>query len=90
MCTYQSVISVSSEGTGKYRIRSSKSLPYGLGFEDCHIMVCGYGVTGTGSLADNAIKATLMGAGDLYFDVYCSDDDTLNNGGFNFIVYPFV
>lgn len=75
-----SKLSVERKGAGKYRISfAAKDVPSGY-----KLIVSGYGAIAGGS---NSIKAGVYETASTYFDVYTSDDASLNDGSFDFIIF---
>lgn len=79
--TIQDKLGLSKLETGKYKIRLSANANAG----PCAIMVCGYG-NAIGS-TNHPIKATVMSDSYNEFEIWTSDDETVNDGSFLFIIY---
>ena len=76
-----SVLSVSRQDTGKYRVSfSSTNVPSGY-----RVMLTGYGYSSGSS--DAPIKGTIYTLGSTYFDVLLSDDASRNDGSCEFIIF---
>lgn len=76
-----SVLSVSRQGEGMYRISfSSSEVPSGY-----KVFCTGYGYSRGSNSAP--VKATVMTIGSTYFDVHVSDDASRNDGSFEFIIF---
>ena len=77
-----SKLTVSRQSEGLYRVYyPSAWFSYS---SYCHVILTGRGVCYGGS---SPVKATLHSLGSGYFDVTTSDDATLNDGSFDFIIY---
>ena len=75
-----SILSVSRQDAGKYRISfSSSNIPSGY-----RVMLTGYGTVYNNS--DSPVKGTIMALSTTYFDVWTSDDSTRNDGSCEFII----
>ena len=73
-------LKVKRQGEGNYRISfNSKEVPSGY-----KVMVSGYGAIAGGY---NSIKAGVYETANDYFDVWTSDDESLNDGSFDFIIF---
>ena len=77
-----SKLTVSRQSEGLYRVYyPSAWFSYS---SNCHVILTGRGVCYGHS---SPVKATLHSLGSGYFDVTTSDDATLNDGSFDFIIY---
>ena len=77
-----STLTVSRQSEGLYRVYyPSAWFSYS---SYCHVILTGRGVCYGGS---SPVKATLHSLGSGYFDVTTSDDATLNDGSFDFMIY---
>lgn len=77
-----STLTVSRQSEGLYRVYyPSAWFSYS---SYCHVILTGRGVCYGGS---SPVKATLHSLGGGYFDVTTSDDATLNDGSFDFMIY---
>ena len=75
-----SILSVSRQAEGKYRVSfSSSNIPSGY-----RVMLTGYGTVYNNS--DSPVKGTIMALSTTYFDVWTSDDSTMNDGSCEFII----
>lgn len=76
-----SILSVSRQDAGKYRISfSSSNVPSGY-----KVLLTGYG--NSYGESDAPIKGTIMSLSSTYFDVWTSDDSTRNDGSCEFIIF---
>ena len=78
-----SSMSVSRSDTGKYTVKHNFNI-YNDGMQGW------VSLTGVGAIVDNdscPCKATLMGTTSTSFEVWTSDDSTVNDGNFSFMLY---
>lgn len=77
-----SILTVSRQSEGLYRIYYPRTWFAYSSY--CHVILTGRGVCYGHS---SPVKATMHSLGSGYFDVTTSDDATLNDGSFDFIIY---
>ena len=77
-----SILTVSRQSEGLYRIYYPRTWFAYSSY--CHVILTGRGVCHGHS---SPVKATMHSLGNGYFDVTTSDDATLNDGSFDFIIY---
>lgn len=77
-----SILTVSRQSEGLYRIYYPRTWFAYSSY--CHVILTGRGVCYGHS---SPVKATMHSLGNGYFDVTTSDDATLNDGSFDFIIY---
>lgn len=77
-----SILTVSRQSEGLYRIYYPRTWFAYSSY--CHVILTGRGVCYGRS---SPVKATMHSLGNGYFDVTTSDDATLNDGSFDFIIY---
>lgn len=77
-----SILTVSRQSEGLYRIYYPRTWFAYSSY--CHVILTGRGVC-YGEISP--VKATMHSLGNGYFDVTTSDDATLNDGSFDFIIY---
>ena len=77
-----SILTVSRQSEGLYRVYYPRTWFAYSSY--CHVILTGRGVCYGHS---SPVKATMHSLGSGYFDVTTSDDATLNDGSFDFIIY---
>ena len=77
-----SILTVSRQSEGLYRIYYPRTWFAYSSY--CHVILTGRGVCYGHS---SPVKATMHSLGNGYFDVTTSDDATLNDGSFDFVIY---
>lgn len=77
-----SILTVSRQSEGLYRVCYPRTWFAYSSY--CHVILTGRGVCYGHS---SPVKATMHSLGNGYFDVTTSDDATLNDGSFDFIIY---
>lgn len=77
-----SILTVSRQSEGLYRIYYPRTWFAYSSY--CHVILTGRGVCYGHS---SPVKATMHSLGNCYFDVTTSDDATLNDGSFDFVIY---
>lgn len=99
--TYNGLIAVSRQGTGLYRLLLPESWATAYNpFDEVAlvnkigVMLTGFGYSKDAGKQDNPVKATVKGIGwtstdktQIYIDVWVSDDSTVNDGNFQFLIY---